>query len=1160
MQLTFTEEGYQDINLTNADICSEEMSFEDALWSDENMRVGACESGCFKIRVVNSNSFKGKELTVNIKILVDDDRYLIDAQGNRIVTDNGDYIIVNVGKKDDIIHLGKFKVYSDEPTNDRMWRDLVCYDYMHDILNVECSDFYNQYKPYLPMTLQNFRNLFFGYLMNNINGFSGQTEKVLPNDNFEVDGGFIAEGSLSGKTIVEAICELNGCFGHMNSDGYFDYISLNSNNDSITPKWYINDESGKYEDYTVDAITGVIARSEASDIGTSVGTDVNPLIIEGNPLIYGKEGTTELTTALTNIFNNVKDIAYRPFTINTYGNPALPVGTNITINTKKYDTQNGYQPFVVNSIVQNRVLTGIQGMVDSYSATGTQQRGYEANSLQSQIIRTAGKVHKVQVDLDNFISEIEDADYATKINQNAQSIELESKRAQSQEEIYGVVESITKLRDPIYEQGSLWQRGAICLNSNIEIKRSLVAGMRLAVWVKDMGESTYNDDYDRCLHIVIKDTFDYPLYHVANIYYTNDEPLRTQYKNGVVLHLLYRINEQFPLSNGRYKYLSGWWVGADDSLARLEITAKGILSYVGNNFIGNDTYNAEIQNLQDQIDGRVEYWDGNVVPTLTNLPASNWTTDADKSSHIGDLYRYHHGTPEVTDYYRFDKDTSTTPATYSWVALGASEVDEALRIANEANAKADAAQSQLDDFETSTTGNFTQVNQTISGVTTTVSGIQKREVQNNTFSATTEAYSTDGIVYKLNTALSDVDTDTRLAILLQSIPWDTTETAKKRYIKINDETTEIGVNTFPVYYSKDTPLTNQLGLGNVLNVKFYSNYNTTGSTTESAFVVSNNDRTYERLESELSVERGRIVLRAENTSPVSGGGYKGRLVIARLDSTGSSSELYLSADNIKLEAGDGMKLLAGQILTLSGANGIVINSPNFNVYRDGSVSVTGTVYATNGRFTGEIQSTSGKIGGFDISSAGFSVSNNSDYKGMHLHYDELYFVRTNAQGIEQSTSWITSEGIWTQGSVNTPDVNKRGGTWGDSNRASLDTALMNTLYASYGKGTVTLNNLWCFGFITSSGTQLSVVVPISLRYSITAITATGAKIALRTAKGGYVVSSGASIGNPSASVMRGQNMIYLASIRSSGWYDSDGNKIPNNSTVIGQISFTANFS
>ena len=1040
MQLTFTEEGYQDINLTNADICSEEMSFEDALWSDENMRVGACESGCFKIRVVNSNSFKGKELTVNIKILVDDDRYLIDAQGNRIVTDNGDYIIVNVGKKDDIIHLGKFKVYSDEPTNDRMWRDLVCYDYMHDILNVECSDFYNQYKPYLPMTLQNFRNLFFGYLMNNINGFSGQTEKVLPNDNFEVDGGFIAEGSLSGKTIIEAICELNGCFGHMNSDGYFDYISLNSNNDSITPKWYINDESGKYEDYTVDAITGVIARSEASDIGTSVGTDVNPLIIEGNPLIYGKEGTTELTTALTNIFNNVKDISYRPFTINTYGNPALPVGTNITINTKKYDTQNGYQPFVVNSIVQNRVLTGIQGMVDSYSATGTQQRGYEANSLQSQIIRTAGKVHKVQVDLDNFISEIEDADYATKINQNAQAIELESKRAQSQEEIYGVVESITKLRDPIYEQGSLWQRGAICLNSNIEINRSLVAGMRLAVWVKDMGESTYNDDYDRFLQISIRESAsDYPLYHAANIYYTNDEALRTQYKNGVVLHLLYRINEQFPLSNGRYKYLSGWWIGADDSLARLQITADSITSYVGNNFVSNATYNAEIQNLQDQIDGRVEYWDGNVVPTLTNLPASNWTTDADKSSHVGDLYRYHHGTPEVTDYYRFDKNTSTTPATYSWVALGASEVDEALRLANEANAKADAAQSQLDDFEASTAGNFSQVNQTISGVTTTVSGIQKREVQNNTFSATTETYSTDGIIYKLNTALSEVNDNTRLSILLQSIPWDTTETAKKRYIKINDETTEIGVNTFPVYYSKDTPLTNQLGLGNVLNVKFYSNYNTTGSTTESAFVVSNNDRTYERLESELSVERGRIVLRAENTSPVSGGGYKGRLAIARLDSTGSSSELYLSADNIKLEAGDGMKLLAGQTLTLSGANGLVINSPNFNVYRDGSVSVTGTIYATSGRFTGEIQSTSGKIGGFDISSAGLSQTigtGSSSYQGFRVDGGSIYFATTgNVYSQLRARDLDTPEVICNS-------ISKKSGLWGNIN-ADLNTALTN---------------------------------------------------------------------------------------------------------------------
>ena len=105
MELTFKGSGYQDIVLTNTDICTEEMSLEEALCSDEEIRYGACEASCFKVRVVNSASFKGKMLYVKMKIVVDDERYLIDSQGNRIVTDDGDYIIVNIGERDDEIPI-----------------------------------------------------------------------------------------------------------------------------------------------------------------------------------------------------------------------------------------------------------------------------------------------------------------------------------------------------------------------------------------------------------------------------------------------------------------------------------------------------------------------------------------------------------------------------------------------------------------------------------------------------------------------------------------------------------------------------------------------------------------------------------------------------------------------------------------------------------------------------------------------------------------------------------------------------------------------------------------------------------------------------------------------------------------------------------------------
>lgn len=48
--------------------------------------------------------------------------------------------------------------------------------------------------------------------------------------------------------------------------------------------------------------------------------------------------------------------------------------------------------------------------------------------------------------------------------------------------------------------------------------------------------------------------------------------------------------------------------------------------------------NKTIEQVQDQIDGVVENWNGEGTPTLTNEPAVNWLTDAEKIAHINDTY------------------------------------------------------------------------------------------------------------------------------------------------------------------------------------------------------------------------------------------------------------------------------------------------------------------------------------------------------------------------------------------------------------------------------------------------------------------------------------------------------------------------------------------
>lgn len=351
------------ITITNTNICLEEMSLEESLCSDGNLTIGACESACFKIRIADMNhNFEGELLTVNQVIPIDQNT-------------------------DETIPYGVFKVISDKATNDRKWRDLTCYDAMYDILNADVSEWFNSLT--FPMTVKNLRDSFFTYL-----GVT-QVTTTLVNDNFQTQGGFSVSGVLSGKDIITAICEINGVFGHISRQGQFEYISLPSA-DSLTLDWYM-DGTGAYEDYLVQKITGIVARSSESDVGTSVGTDTNLYVVEDNPLIYGSEGTASLTTALTNLLNNVKDINYRPFNVDTYGNPMLPLGTNLTITTRNQ---------TINSFLMTRVLSGIQSLKDSISAKGEKYRPTEVNSLRSEVNRTKGKIHELVVTTDELRSTI----------------------------------------------------------------------------------------------------------------------------------------------------------------------------------------------------------------------------------------------------------------------------------------------------------------------------------------------------------------------------------------------------------------------------------------------------------------------------------------------------------------------------------------------------------------------------------------------------------------------------------------------------------------------------------------------------------------------------------------------------------------------------------
>lgn len=94
----------------------------------------------------------------------------------------------------------------------------------------------------------------------------------------------------------------------------------------------------------------------------------------------------------------------------------------------------------------------------------------------------------------------------------------------------------------------------------------------------------------------------------------------------------------------------------------------------------NNTLPGLLAEMQAQLDGQIEQFFQTYDPTLSNAPASEWTTTELKENHLGDLF-YNTDTGAV---FRFVKENGT----YKWQQLSDDEVANALALANEALALA----------------------------------------------------------------------------------------------------------------------------------------------------------------------------------------------------------------------------------------------------------------------------------------------------------------------------------------------------------------------------------------------------------------------------------------------------------------------------------------
>lgn len=396
-------------------------ALEESLCSESELKFGACEANCVKFTARNTaGNIIGK--TISIEETVD-------------------------GDSKNPMPYGVFKVASDVPTADRTKRQITAYDAMYDIINTDVKSWYAGLS--FPMTLKQFRNSFFAHL-----GIS-QVETSLVNDSMTVNKTLVAtqtddssavteESAISGKTVVTAICEINGCFGNINRQGKFEYVFLkaiisalypaedlfpadnlfpsDANTESMTGHYITFD----YEDFQSKAITQLEIKTSEDNAGAIVGTAGNNYSITGNFLVSDKTGA-ELAQIANNLLPIMKQAVYTPIKSCTcVGNPCLTLGEPIRFNTTRE---------IVETYLLQRTLTGVQSKRDSISAQGTQTHSAKVNSIRDTIESVERRTGKLERNADHLLSTYEDLEQQTssKFEQTAKSISAEVNRAQKAE-------------------------------------------------------------------------------------------------------------------------------------------------------------------------------------------------------------------------------------------------------------------------------------------------------------------------------------------------------------------------------------------------------------------------------------------------------------------------------------------------------------------------------------------------------------------------------------------------------------------------------------------------------------------------------------------------------------------------------------------------------
>lgn len=447
-------------------ILTESLSIKESLCENENLTFGECNASQLEVTVADVLlDLTGKEFMATVEI--------------------GGYELT----------LGIYRVESFIRQADKRMKKITAYNRMRNF-QIDVATWYQGLT--FPMSLKAFRESLCRFI-----GIK-QIDTELPLDDMVVTKTIEPE-QLNGLDVLQAICEINGCFGQVDKTGRLKFVFLpvgglfpaetlfpdeelfpaDLEDGSTEVLSYYKQSETTYEDYVVTPIDRLQIRQEEGDIGVLYGDGSNCYVIQGNFLVYGKS-SAELLQIADSVYEKISGRLYRPCKIVGPALPWVEVGDGMIC----YTTDD-----VIETYCLKRLLKGIQGMMDTYEASGSIEQE-ENFGIHTQIIQLEGKTAVIKKSVDEVSVKVSDLkDYTeAQFKVTAEKIIAEVKRAEEAEAALSlkadqIALSVTDLRNDTNskftqtaEQIALKvSKGEVSAQLSVESDKVTISGNRLII-------------------------------------------------------------------------------------------------------------------------------------------------------------------------------------------------------------------------------------------------------------------------------------------------------------------------------------------------------------------------------------------------------------------------------------------------------------------------------------------------------------------------------------------------------------------------------------------------------------------------------------------------------------------------------------------------------